>query len=164
MHKTIIEVDTGADGTPASATATTHIAAPPARVWSHIVAVERYPEFVPMLAKARREGDRVTVHLKFKVAFFSVGFDFVADAKYEEARWLDLRGVSGEPRDLHIRFELADAPDHSTTLRSTISFDPFSLGWLTKYFLKHHPEIRYGICPGCALGLADSMRQASERP
>ncbi len=163
MHKPTIEVDVGADGTPASATATTRIAAPAARVWSHIIAVDRYPEFVPMLSKVRRDGDRVNVHLKFKVAFFSVGFDFVADAKYEEARWLDLRWVSGEPGDLHIRFDLDDGGDGSSTLRSTISFDPFSLGWLTKYFLRHHPEIRYGIFPGCAYGLADSMRQAAER-
>jgi ribosome-associated toxin RatA of RatAB toxin-antitoxin module len=162
MHKPIIEVVAGADGTPDSATATTRIAAPPARVWSHIVAVERYPEFVPMIAKARRDGDRVSVHLKFKVSFFSVGFDFVADVVMEEARWLDLRGVSGEPRDLRIRFEL-EGEDGGTVLRSTISFDPFSLGWLTKYFLKHHPEIRYGIFPGCAYGLADSMKQAAEK-
>lgn len=163
MHKPSIEVDVGPDGTPAAATATTRIAAPLARVWSHILDVDRYPAIVPMLSKVTRAGDRVTVHLKFKVAFFSVGFEFVADATYDERRWLDLRWVGGEPRDLHIRFELADAGDAATTLRATISFDPFSLGWLTKYFLKHHPEIRYGIFPGCAYGLADSMRQASEK-
>jgi carbon monoxide dehydrogenase subunit G len=163
MPKPIIEVDVGPDGTPSAATATTRVGAPAARVWSFIADVDRYPSFVPMLSKVRRDGDRVSVHLKFKVAFFSVGFDFVADAKYEEGKWLDLRGVAGEPRDLHIRFELTDGGDGSSTLRSTISFDPFSLGWLTKYFLKHHPEIRYGIFPGCAYGLADSMRQAAEK-
>jgi carbon monoxide dehydrogenase subunit G len=162
MQKPIIEVDVGADGTPAAATATTRVGAPAAKVWSFIADVDRYPSFVPMLSKVKRDGDRVTVHLKFKVAFFSVGFDFVADAKYEEGKWLDLRWVSGEPKDLHIRFELTEE-GASTVLRSTISFDPFSLGWLTKYFLKHHPEIRYGIFPGCALGLADSMRQAAEK-
>jgi ribosome-associated toxin RatA of RatAB toxin-antitoxin module len=163
MFKPSIEVDVGADGTPAAATATARINAPVARVWSHIVDVDQYPTFVPMLSKVKRDGDRVTVHLKFKVAFFSVGFDFVADAKFEENKWLDLRWVSGDPRDLHIRFELEDAGAGATTIRSTISFDPFSLGWLTKYFLKHHPEIRYGIFPGCAYGLADSMRQAAEK-
>ena len=163
MHKPIIEVVAGPDGTPASSTATTRVAAPAARVWSFILDVDRYPTFVPMISKVKREGDRVSVHLKFKVAFFSVGFDFVADAKYEEGKWLDLSWVSGEPRDLHIRFELEDAEGGGSTLRASISFDPFSLGWLTKYFLKHHPEIRYGIFPGCALGLADSMKQASEK-
>ena len=161
MHKPIIEVEVGPDGTPASATATTRVAAPAARVWSHIADVDRYPLFVPMMSKARRDGDRVHVHLKFKISLFSVGFDFVADAKYEEGRWLELRGVSGDIRDLHIRFELAEV-DGGSTLKATISFDVFSLGWLSKYFLKHHPEIRYGIFPGCAYGLADSLRQASE--
>jgi ribosome-associated toxin RatA of RatAB toxin-antitoxin module len=163
MFKPSIEVDVGPDGTPAAATATARVNASVSRVWSHIVDVDQYPTFVPMLSKVKREGDRVTVHLKFKVAFFSVGFDFVADAKLEENKSLDLRWVAGEPRDLHIRFELEDAGGGATIVRSTISFDPFSLGWLTKYFLKHHPEIRYGIFPGCAYGLADSMRQAAEK-
>ncbi len=162
MSKPIIEVEVGADGTPASATATTRVAAAPARVWSHIADVDRYPTFVPMMSKAKREGDRVHVHLKFKITLFSVGFDFVADAKYEEGKWLDLRGISGDIRDLHIRFELAEA-EGGSLLKATISFDPFSLGWLSKYFLKHHPEIRYGIFPGCAYGLADSLRQEAEK-
>ena len=163
QKKAVIEVDVGDDGIPTSATATTRVGAPAARVWSFIVDVDRYPSFVPMLAKVRRDGDRVTVGLKFKITLFSVGFDFVADAKYEEGKWLELRGVGGDMRDLHIRFELEDGADvASSTLKATISFDPFSLGWLSKYFLKHHPEIRYGIFPGCAYGLADAMRQAAE--
>lgn len=163
MQKPIIEVDVGADGTPASATATTRVGAPAARVWSFIADVDRYPSFVPMLSKVKRDGDRVTVQLKFKITLFSVGFDFIADAKYEEGKWLDLRGIGGDIKDLHIRFDLTDHGDGSSTLKSTIRFDPFSLGWLSKYFLKHHPEIRYGIFPGCAYGLADSMRQAAEK-
>lgn len=162
MHKPIIEVDVGADGTPASATATTRIGAPPAKVWSFIADVDRYPERVPMISKVKRDGDRVHVHLKFKISLFSVGFDFLADAKYEEGKWLDLQGVSGEPRELRIRFELVDGGDGTSTIKSTISFDTFSLGWLAKYFLKHHPEIRYGIFPGCAYALADSMKRAAE--
>jgi len=162
MQKPIIEVDVGADGTPASATATTRVGAPAARVWSFIADVDRYPSFVPMLSKVKRDGDRVTVNLKFKITLFSVGFDFIADAKYEEGKWLDLRSIVGDIKDLHIRFDLTDHGDNTSTLKATISFDPFSLGWLSKYFLKHHPEIRYGIFPGCAYGLADSMRQAAE--
>lgn len=162
MDKPIIEVDVGADGTPASATATTRVGAPAARVWSFIADVDRYPDIVPMISKVKRDGDRVHVHLKFKISLFSVGFDFVADARYEEGRWLDLVGVSGEPKELRIRFELTDGSDGSSTIKATISFDTFSLGWLAKYFLKHHPEIRYGIFPGCALGLADSMKRAAE--
>ena len=40
------------------------------------------------------------------------------------------------------------------------SFEVESLGWLVKYFLKHHPEIRHGIFPGVALVLHDSLRRA----
>ena len=53
MQKPIIEVDVGADGTPASATATTRVGAPAARVWSFIADVDRYPSFVPMLSKVQ---------------------------------------------------------------------------------------------------------------
>src|SRR3569833_3459111 len=101
-----------------------------------------------MMSKATREQDRVHVHLKFKITLFSVGFDFVAHATYEENKWLELRGIYGDKRDLHIRFELCGDGESASTLKATISFDPFSLGWLSKYFLKHHPEIRYGIFPG----------------
>ena len=134
-----------------------------ARVWSHIVDVDRYPSFVPMLSKVKRDGDRVHGALEVQ------GRLLLRRLRLRRRR--QVRGgtsgstcaaSSGEPRDLHIRFELEDAGGGASTLRSTISFDPFSLGWLTKYFLKHHPEIRYGIFPGCAYGLADSMRQAAE--
>jgi ribosome-associated toxin RatA of RatAB toxin-antitoxin module len=163
MQKASIEIDVGDDGTPASATATTRVGAPAARVWSAIADVDRYPSFVPMLASVRRDGERVTVHLKVKIAFFTASFHFVASVKLEEGRWLELRSTAGEPRDMHMRFDLTDGGDGTTTLRTTMSFDPFSLGWMTKYLLKHHPEIRYGLFPGCAYGLADSMKQEAER-
>jgi ribosome-associated toxin RatA of RatAB toxin-antitoxin module len=158
----IIDVELGPDGKPASATATGRIEATPARVWQFIENVEGYSGIVPMLHKVKREGDRVTVHLKFKVTLFSVGFDFTADATYEAQKWLELRWVAGEPRALRIRYEIDDNGDGSCKVRATISFDPFSLGWLAKYFLKHHPEIQFGIFPGCALALVDSMRRAAE--
>ena len=163
MHKATIEVELDAAGQPARAEALATIAAPPARVWQFVSAVEQYPGTVPMLHKVRRVGDRVTAQLKFKVSFFSVGFEFTADATYENERWLELCGIGGEPRDLRIRFDLEDAGNGTTRVRAGISFDMFSLGWLAKYFLKNHPEITFGIFPGCALALVDSMRKAAER-
>ena len=162
MEKPIIEVTVDDKGQPMWAQATMRIQATPAKVWQVVSAVEHYPGNVPMLSKVKRDGDRVTVHLKFKISLFSVGFDFTADAKYEEAKWLELRWVEGEPRDIRIRFDLDDGGDGTTQVRAGITFDPFSLGWLTKYFLKHHPEIQFGIFPGCALALCDSMRRAAE--
>lgn len=162
-QKASIEVDVGADGTPASATATTRVGAPAARLWSVIADVDRYPSFVPMLASVKRDGAKVTVHLKVRIAIITAGFHFDASVQMEEGRWLELRGTAGEPRDIRMRFELEEAADGgSTLLHTTMSFDPYSLGWMTKYLLKHHPEIRYGLFPGCAYGLADSMKQAAE--
>ena len=53
MQKPIIEVDVGADGTPASATATTRVGAPAARVWAFIADVDRYPSFAIGRASCR---------------------------------------------------------------------------------------------------------------
>jgi carbon monoxide dehydrogenase subunit G len=163
MKKATLEVEQDGAGQPTRAEAVGIIAAPPAKVWQFVSAVEHYPGTVPMLHKVRRVGDRVTAQLRFKVSFFSVGFEFTADARYEEGKWLELVGVAGEPRDLRIRFDLDDAGGGTTRVRASISFDMFSLGWLAKYFLKSHPEIQFGIFPGCALALVESMRKAAER-
>ena len=115
-----------------------------------------------MIHRIKRDGDRVTVQLKFKVAFFSVGFEFVADATRDEGRRLELRWVSGEPRAIRLGFEIAPGADPSEcVLHVDGSFDVHSLGWLAKYFLKHHPEIEFGIYPGVVLALLDSMRRAA---
>ncbi len=160
--KPIVQVDFDGDGRPYGAVATSEIAADRKRVWSHIFDIDRYPGVVPMLSKVKREGDRVTVHLRFKVSILSVGFDFTCDVKYEEARWLELRWVAGETRELLIRFELEDVDGGMTRIKAGIWFDVFSLGWLVKYFLKNHPEIQYGIFPGCALAISDSIRKVAE--
>jgi ribosome-associated toxin RatA of RatAB toxin-antitoxin module len=160
--KPVIEVDLAGDGSPRGATATAVVAATPARVWTFVSDVAGYAGVVPMLHKVRRDGDRVTVQLRFKISLFSVGFEFTADATYEEARWLELRWVAGEPRALRIRFDLDDDGAGGCRVRAGIWFDVFSLGWLTKYFLKNHPEIQFGIFPGCALALVDSIRRVAE--
>jgi hypothetical protein len=121
--------------------------------------VQAYPGRVPMVSKVKLEGQRVTVSLKFRISLFSVGFEFVADATVEENRSLELRHVAGEPRGLRLRFDVL--PDGAGSIvYAAVSFDVMSLGWLAKYFLRHHPEIQYGIFPGAALALLDSMRRS----
>jgi ribosome-associated toxin RatA of RatAB toxin-antitoxin module len=157
----LIHIESDAHGWPKSATASGVIRVPPSRLWEAISDVEGYANRVPMLDKVTREGDRVTVRLRFRITLFSVHFQFVADARYEEGRWLELAYVSGEPSALKLRFELEEDPQ-GTLLHASIAFDVDSLGWLVKYFLKHHPEIKFGIFPGSALALHESMRRAIE--
>ena len=159
----LLAVHLGPDGLPSVAVAAGRIAATPARVWAVISDVDHYAGRVPMIHRVRKDGDRVTVGLRFKVAFFSMGFEFVAEERHEDERMLDLRGVSGEPRGLRLGFDLAPHAGGAETLLEThAEFDLLSVGWLAKYFLKHHPEIQYGVFPGVALSLLDSMTRAAE--
>jgi hypothetical protein len=158
-----VDVRLGPDGRPVSASAVGRVDRPVAHVWSIIADVSGFARRVPMVHRVRLDGDRVTVDLKFKLALFSVGFQFVAVETHEAQRWLELRWVAGEPRGIRLRFELEPLDEgRACTLRTDGEFDATSLGWLTKYFLRHHPEIQYGIFPGVALALFDSMRRAAE--
>jgi ribosome-associated toxin RatA of RatAB toxin-antitoxin module len=160
-HEPTVLVRLGTDGKPAGAAAQVRIDQPVAKVWAAVADVERLATFLPMVHRARRDGDRVTFELKFRIGFFSVGFHFTADATYEKEKWLELRWVSGEPKDVRLRFALTPAGDGACDVEGDGEFDLHSLGWLVKYFLKHHPEIQFGIFPGVALVLIDSLRRAS---
>lgn len=149
------------DGHPRVAVAEARIDRSAARLWAAIVDVERYPGRVPMIHRVQREGDRITVHFRFKLALFSVGFHVVVDAVAEPERSLELRWVSGEPRGLRLRFELTPDGADACVVRAESELDVMSLGWVAKYFLRHHPEIQHGILPGVALNLLDSMRRAT---
>jgi ribosome-associated toxin RatA of RatAB toxin-antitoxin module len=146
-----------------NATAESRINAPVAKVWEVVTDVDKYPQRVPMISKVRLDGKRATVQLKFKLSLFSVSFEFVVDEVNEPMKWIELRYVSGEPKNIRLRFELEPLDDgKACLLRATGEFDVLSLGWLAKYFLKHHPEIQCGILPGVAIGLLEAMRRAAE--
>lgn len=163
MRSVDLKVHLDDDGTPRGATAREKLDVPVDRLWDIIVDVERFPGRIPMMHRVRLDGTRATIDLKFKLALFSVGFHFVVEVTKEDRRWLELRWVGGEPRGIRLRFDLEEADDgKATILTSTGEFDVMSLGWLTKYFLKHHPEIQFGIVPGVAVGLLESMRKAAE--
>lgn len=161
----LLRVKLGGDGGPVAATAGRRVKATAARVWSVISDVQSYGGRIPMMDSVRVDDRFVTAHLRFGVSLFSAKFSFKAERALTEGERVELRYVEGEPHGLHIELEIAPAssPDHCL-LFTTIGFDVFSLGWLAKYFLKHHPEIRYGIYPGAALALLDVMsRQAESR-
>ena len=104
---------------------------------------------------------RVAFDLKFRVGFFSAGFAFTTHATYEEGKWLALAWTGGEPRGILLRFSLTPIEGESACIVETqAEFEVQSLGWLVKYFLKHHPEIQHGIFPGITLVLLDSIRRA----
>jgi hypothetical protein len=149
------------NGEPVGASAVLRIDRPVEKVWQVVEDLDAYSRRIPMIHRVRREGDRITVDLKFKISLFSVGFHFVADATYERGKWLELRWVAGEPKGIRLRFDLEDEGS-ACTIRGEGEFDVMSLGWLVKYFLRHHPEIKLGIFPGVALALVESMRRAAE--
>jgi ribosome-associated toxin RatA of RatAB toxin-antitoxin module len=163
MRSIAVTVKVDDAGLPLAATAEGRIDRSVAETWKVIADVSRYPGSVPMIHRVRLDGDRATVELKFKVALFSVGFQFVVDVVREDEKSLELRWVSGEPRGINLRFVL-EPLDGGTAclLRTHGEFDANSLGWLTKYFLRHHPEIQFGVIPGVAIGLFASMRRVVE--
>ena len=162
MRSVDLKVHIDRDGTPRGATAREKLNVSLDRLWAVIVEVDKFPQRIPMIHRVRLDGNRATVDLKFKLSLFSVGFHFVVDVLQEEKKWLELKWVSGEPRGIKLRFDLEEADDgKATILTSTGEFDVMSLGWLAKYFLKHHPEIQFGVIPGVAVGLLESMRKAA---
>jgi ribosome-associated toxin RatA of RatAB toxin-antitoxin module len=159
----VVKVRTAPDGKPLGAAAVARIEHPVSVVWAAVSDVERYAKHLPMVHRVRRRGDDVTFELRFKIGFFSVGFQFDAHATYEAERWLELRWTAGEPRDIRLRFTLTPTEDgRGCTVEGDGEFDMMSLGWLAKYFLRHHPEIQFGILPGVALVLIDSLRRAAD--
>lgn len=149
-------------GRPKGAIAEMRLAASPARVWEIVRDVEAYPGRVPMVHKVRLEGDRLWMQVRFRIALFSTKFAFTAKATWENERWLELDYVSGEPADINLRFEVTPEDDGAATkIVVRVTYDPRSLGWLVKVFLRHHPEIELGLFPGTALVLLDALRRAA---
>lgn len=163
MPGPVVTVRSGDDGKPLGAAATAVIAHPPEVVWAALRDIELYARHLPMVHRARQSGDEVTFDMRFKVGFFSVGFQFSAHVTREEGRWLELVWTAGEPQDIRLRFTLAPADGgRACSVEGDGQFDLTSLGWLAKYFLRHHPEIQFGIFPGVALVLVDSLRHAAD--
>ena len=161
----VVQVRVSSDGRPLGAAASVRLERPVPEVWAALRDIERYAKHLPMVHRVEQQGDDITFFLRFKIGFFSVGFQFTARATRQDEKWLELRWVAGEPRDIRLRFELTPADDGKACVVSGDGeFDMMSLGWLAKYFLKHHPEIAFGIFPGVALVLVDSLQRAVAQP
>jgi carbon monoxide dehydrogenase subunit G len=159
----VIRVRLGSDGKPLGASASAVLAHPPDLVWAALQDLETYARYLPMVHRVRRAGDDVTFELRFKVGFFSVGFEFSAHVTREPGRSVQLVWTAGEPKDIRLRFTLEPVDGgRACSVEGDGQFDLTSLGWMAKYFLRHHPEIQFGVFPGVALVLVDSLRRAAD--
>ena len=160
----LVHVVLGPDGAPVGALAARRLRGERERVWRIMTDVDGMATRVPMIQRVERDGRAFVVHLRFGVSLVSANFAVKVEPVTVEGRSLELRYVSGEPAGLTIRHELVDASATGHVLLYTaVGFDVYSVGFLAKFFLKHHPEIRYGVYPGSALALLDSVRRAVER-
>jgi ribosome-associated toxin RatA of RatAB toxin-antitoxin module len=160
----LVRIHVGDDKLPVGASGAIRLAASPEKVWNLIDDVERFPELVHMIHRAKRTGDEVWIQLRFRMAVLSAKFGFYGRRRAEPGRWLELEYTSGEPRDMRLRFEIEPIEDgRETLLRVAVAYDIYSLGFLVKFFLRHHPEIQYGVYPGTVLSLLDSIRLALEK-
>ncbi len=156
----LVRVVTDAEGRPVAAVAASRVAAPPSpEVWRVVADLPAWAGRVPMLHQVDQHGDTVDVKLKFKMSVISVGFSFVAGVTTVPERSLRLDWRSGEPAKIALRLDMQPDGD-GTLLEARIGYDARSLGWLVKFFLRHHPEIEYGLFPGSALALLEAMRKA----
>jgi ribosome-associated toxin RatA of RatAB toxin-antitoxin module len=157
----LVRVHIGADKLPVGASGALRLAAPPTAVWALVSDVERYPNLVHMIHRAKRTEEEAWIQLRFRMAVLSAKFGFYAALRQEPERWLELSYTSGEPRDIRLRFELEPVDNGAATLlRVAVTYDIYSLGFLVKFFLRHHPEIQHGVYPGTVLSLLDSIRLA----
>jgi ribosome-associated toxin RatA of RatAB toxin-antitoxin module len=164
----LIRVHCLPEGKPRAASSAQLVQAPAEVVWGVLADVTRFPSFVHMVdsVKVLPPGpageERVQVNLRFKISLFSARFDFLARVKREPDRWVELAYESGKVRDLAIRLEVAPVDAERSALLCVVGFDQTSLGWLVKIFIRHHPEIDWGVHAGSTLSIAASIRQAAE--
>ncbi len=125
----------------------------------------KFVEHIPMVREIRREGDLFRIELQFKVTVVSARFGAQTRVVRESDNALRMDYVDGEPKGLRLRFAYSSPQElgGAALLHTESFFDPDSLGWLAKYFLKHHPEIRDGAQTGTAVAIIDALRSAIER-
>lgn len=157
----LVRIALGPKGLPIAACAAGRVEASSERVWSVLSDVEQYAVRVPLIDRVRVRDDAAEFLLRMKLAFFSVSFSFESEIRQTPGKTLDLRYLRGDPKDIRIRYDVLPLNGGSeSAIFVHVGFDIDSLGWLVKFFLKHHPEIQFGVFPGCAVALLESMRVA----
>jgi hypothetical protein len=166
----LVRVLVGPGGRPAAAACLLRVHAPPERLWRRIHDLEGLPRLVEMMEAVDRlppladGGERVRVRLRFHLAFLSARFHFTARVTREAGRRLQLSYLEGKVRDVLLWLETAPLGADGCLLLTHVGFDPRSLGWLVNVFLRHHPEIEWGVHSGAALCVAEAARALAEAP
>lgn len=152
-------------GVPVGVKSVMTVSMPPERVVERITALQGRFDFspflteIPMVRNLQVAGDSVRIDLQFKVAFLSVKFGCRAKIVREKSNVLRVEYVDGEPAGLWLRFSLLPGEAEQSRVQVESGFDLDSLGWVAKYFLKHHPEIRPGVFAGVGYAITDVIRR-----
>ncbi|MFT7622198.1 MAG: putative membrane protein [Myxococcota bacterium] len=157
-------------GHPTGATGLFDVHAPVDTLWRTAGHIERFPDLIAMvdstkpLPRTRSGQEAVRVTLRFKLAFFSVKFHFdAAVTRDESGHRMELHWLAGNVKDVVIRAEAVPVSDDRCVLLVHVGFDPLSLGWLVKAFLKHHPEIEGGVHAGAVVTLGMAAGEQAEK-
>ena len=166
----VVELVRNERGVASGARAFARVSAPVSVVQTTFDRIEREGAFahfvahIPLVRELRRDGDRFFIELQFKVSLLSVRFGARLRLVRESATSVRFDYIDGEPKQLTLRFAVVEAEPGLTVLQTVVGYDIDSLGWLTKYFLRHHPEIRDGAHAGTGLTMVEALRQAIEQP
>jgi hypothetical protein len=162
----VIELLRGKDKKSIGARAFAKVAVSPQQIRAAFDRIEKegsfkgFVEHIPMVRDLRRERDHMAIELQFKVAIVSVRFGATMRLVREGPDAVRFDFIDGEPRDLSLRFAGHALEGGASLLEVGVGFDIDSLGWLTKYFLRHHPEIRDGAHAGTAVAIVEALRAA----
>lgn len=157
-----IELFVGSDGNANAASAVLAVRAAPPKLWAAMRRFDGYAERIPMVEQIERRDAEVDLRLRFRLSMISARFAVRARVEEDPERELRFVYLSGEPRDADLRIRLEPAGEGASTLHVYSGFALDSLGWVVKYFLKHHPEIRAGVHAGAAFSIATALRDMAE--
>jgi len=156
-------------GRPRAASAAVLVEAPADLLWDIVGSIDRFPKLIRMVHSVRHLPptaaglDVVNVELRFKIAFFGAKFGFVATREIVGERRVEVRYLRGKVRDAYIDIEVVPVSDTQSALRCHVGFDPLALGWLVKVFLRHHPEIEFGLHTGSVMSITQAAQDAAEK-
>jgi hypothetical protein len=149
---------------PVGAKATLTVSASAEQIRAHVLELSAKRDLAgllrgtPLIKSLELRGDTLAIGMQFKVSFLSVKFGCRGNIVREGENTLRFVYLDGEPTHTWLRFDLSPGTQaNESVIDIGVGFDLDSLGWVAKYFLKHHPEIRPGVFAGVAYAIADAI-------